>query len=85
MTGGFSDSQLFKHYGNVFPINSAQTSLNLILLPVMGYNYLPSCNFLHIIVCLYKGKGDALDRDNYRGLKLAEQAMKILERLSLIS
>ena len=32
------------------------------------------------IVCLYKGKGDALDRDNYRGLKLTEQAMKILER-----
>ena len=31
------------------------------------------------IVCLYKGKGDALDRGNYRGLKLTEQAMKILE------
>ena len=29
------------------------------------------------IVCLYKGKGDALDR----GLKLTEQAMKILERI----
>ena len=33
------------------------------------------------IVCLYKGKGDALDRDNYRGLKLTEQAMNILERI----
>ena len=33
------------------------------------------------IVCLYKGKGGALDRGNYRGLKLIEQAMKILERL----
>ena len=33
------------------------------------------------IVCLYKGKGDFLDRDNYRGLKLTEQAMKILERI----
>ena len=32
------------------------------------------------IVCLYKGKGDALDRGNYRGLKLTEQAIKILER-----
>ena len=31
------------------------------------------------IVCLYKGKGDALDRGNYRGLKLTEQAMKILD------
>ena len=33
------------------------------------------------IVCLYKGKGDALDRGNYRGLELTEQAMKILERI----
>ena len=33
------------------------------------------------IVCLYKGKGDALDRGNYRGLKLTEQARKILERI----
>ena len=33
------------------------------------------------IVCLYKGKGDTLDRGNYRGLKLTEQAMKILERI----
>ena len=31
------------------------------------------------IVCLYKGKGDALDRGNYQGLKLTEQAMNILE------
>ena len=33
------------------------------------------------IVCLYKGKGDALDRGNYRGLKQAEQVMKFLERI----
>ena len=32
------------------------------------------------IVCLYKGKGDALERGNYCGLKLTEQVMKILER-----
>ena len=31
--------------------------------------------------CLYKGKGDALDRGKYQGLKLTEQAMKILERI----
>ena len=31
------------------------------------------------IVCLYKGKGDALERGNYRGLMLTEQVMKILE------
>ena len=33
------------------------------------------------IVCLYKGKGDALERGNYRGLKLTELVMKILERI----
>ena len=33
------------------------------------------------IVCLYKGKGDALERGNYRGLKLTEQVMKILEKI----
>ena len=37
------------------------------------------------IVCLYKGNGDALDRGNYRGLKLTEQAMKILERIVMVS
>ena len=34
------------------------------------------------IVCLYKRKGDALERGNYRGLKLTEQVMKILESSS---
>ena len=29
------------------------------------------------IVNLYKGKGDALNRGNYRGLKLIEQVMKV--------
>ena len=33
------------------------------------------------IACLYKGKGDALDRGNYQALKLTEQAMKIPERI----
>ena len=33
------------------------------------------------IVCLYKGKGDALERGNYRGLKLTKQVMKVLERI----
>ena len=33
------------------------------------------------IVCLYKGKGDSLERGNYHGLKLTEQVMKILERI----
>ena len=33
------------------------------------------------IVYLYKGKGDALNRGNYRGLKLINQVMKGLERV----
>ena len=32
------------------------------------------------IVCLYKVKGDALERGNYPGLKLTEQVMKVLEK-----
>jgi len=37
-------------------------------------------NLSYIINC-FKGKGDALDRGNYRGLKLLEQVMKIVERV----
>ena len=37
------------------------------------------------IVCLYKGKGDTLERGNYHGLKLTEQVMKVLERIVLAS
>ena len=33
------------------------------------------------IVCLYKGNGDTLERGNYRGFKLTEQVMKVLERI----
>ena len=33
------------------------------------------------IVCLYKGKGDTLERGNYPSLKLTEQVMKVLERI----
>ena len=33
------------------------------------------------IVCLYKGRGDALERGNYCSLKLTEQVMTVLERI----
>ena len=33
------------------------------------------------IVCLYKSKGEALDKGNYRDLKLMEHAKKILGRI----
>ena len=34
-----------------------------------------------IIVNLYKGKEDALDRGNYRGLKLTDHVMKLVEHV----
>ena len=34
-----------------------------------------------IIISLYKGKGEALDRGNYRGLKLTEHTLKVVERI----
>ena len=42
---------------------------------------LPSDWEQSFIVCLHKGKGDALERGSYRGLKLTEQVMKVLERI----
>ena len=33
------------------------------------------------IVCLYEGKGDALERGKYCGLNLKEQVLKVLERI----
>ena len=34
-----------------------------------------------IIVSLFKGKGDTLDRNNYRGLKLTDHVLKVIERV----
>ena len=33
------------------------------------------------IINIYKGKGDALERGNYRGLKLLDHVMKGIERV----
>ena len=33
------------------------------------------------IINLYKGKGDATDRGNYRGLKMTEHCLKVIERV----
>ena len=41
----------------------------------------PSDREQSFIVCLYKGKGDALERGNCHSLKLTEQVMKVLERI----
>ena len=37
-------------------------------------------NLLYIIIS-YKGNGDTLSRDNYRGLKMLDQVMKIIKRV----
>ena len=37
-------------------------------------------NLLYIII-LYKGNGGPLSRDNYRGLKMLDQVMKIIKRV----
>ena len=34
-----------------------------------------------IIVSLFKGKGDALDLNNYSGLKLTDHVLKVIERV----
>ena len=39
-----------------------------------------SITFFKIKKHTHKGKGDALCRDNYRGLKLLDQVLKIIER-----
>jgi len=36
---------------------------------------------LSTLVNLYKGKGDSLERNNYRGLKLMDQVLKVMERV----
>ena len=48
---------------------------------VFGGDAIPSEWEESFILNLYKGKGDALDRGNYRGLKLTDQVMKLLERV----
>jgi hypothetical protein len=33
------------------------------------------------MICVYKGKGDALNCGSYRGIKLLDQVMKVFERI----
>ena len=49
---------------------------------VMGDGKAPADWKQSFIVCLYKEKGDALDRGNYRGLKLTEQYIKAIVRIA---
>ena len=48
---------------------------------VFSYGSIPRDWEESFILNLYKCKGEALDLDNYRGLKLTSQVMKLLERV----
>ena len=52
-----------------------------LIVAIVHEEHIPSEWEESYIVSLYKGKGDALGRENYRGLKLIEQVMKVLERV----
>ena len=46
---------------------------------VLSFGVIPSDWEKSFILNLYMGKGEALDHGNYRGLKLTDQVMKLLE------
>ena len=48
---------------------------------IISDNTMPSKWNDSIIISLYKGKGEALDRGNYWGLKLTEHILKVVERI----
>ena len=48
---------------------------------IISEGYIPIDWQVSNIVSLNKGKGDALNSGNYRGLKLIEEVMKVLERV----
>ena len=58
-------------------LNELTTLLNRIVYE----GTVPSDWNLSFIINLFKRKGDALSRGNYRGLKLQEQAMKVMEHI----
>ena len=48
---------------------------------IIAENKIPDDWCLSYIINCYKGKGDALLRGNYRGLKLLDQVMKVMEHI----
>ena len=48
---------------------------------IIADNKIPDDWCLSYIINCYKGKGDALLRGNYRGLKLLDQVMKVMEHI----
>ena len=52
-----------------------------LIISVVKHGKIPEDWEMSFILNLYKGKGDALNRGNYRGLKLTEHVMKVMERI----
>ena len=48
---------------------------------IIQENSIPSRWDVSIILNCFKGQGAALDRSNYRGLKLIEHTLKVFERV----
>ena len=57
------------------------TFLRELITSVVTHGKIPEDWEKSFILNLYKGKGDALNRGNYRGLKLTEHVMKVMERI----
>ena len=55
--------------------------LRELIISVVKHGKIPEDWEMSFILNLYKGKGDALNRGNYRGLKLTEHVMKVMERI----
>ena len=55
--------------------------LRELIISVVKHGKIPEDWEMSFILNLYKGKGDALNRGNYRGLKRTEHVMKVMERI----
>ena len=61
--------------------SSGASMLRDLIEDIIFENRIPSEWQKNHIVSVYKGKSDALNRSNYRCLKLIDQVMKVLERV----
>ena len=61
--------------------SSGASMIRDLIADIIFENRIPSEWQKSPIVSVYKGKGDVLNRPNYRGLKLIDQVMKVLERV----
>ena len=63
------------------PVGNLGLSRCVILLRTSSQRDVSQLTGRRATVNLYKGKGDALNQGNYRGFKLIDQVMKVLERV----